>query len=69
MLSPHGVQPAQVGYVKGIDLSPGEIAEAKVRYQQVLKKYGAPATPPSLSLLSSPLSSPLPTTPGTWGAD
>ena len=33
---------AQVGYVKGIDLSPGEIAEAKVRYQQVLQKYGAP---------------------------
>jgi len=32
---------SQIGYVKGIDLSPGEIAEAQTRYQQVLKKYGA----------------------------
>ena len=32
---------SQVGYVKGIDLSPGEIAEAQTRYQQVLRKYGA----------------------------
>ena len=38
---PHTAVCAQIGYVKGIDLSPGEIAEAQTRYQQVLRKYGA----------------------------
>ena len=31
----------QIRYVKGIDLSPGEIEEAKQRLQQVQRKYGA----------------------------
>ena len=30
----------QIRYVKGIDLSPGEIEEAKQRLQQVQRKYG-----------------------------
>ena len=34
----------QIRYVKGIDLSPGEIEEAKERLKQVKKKYGARPT-------------------------